>query len=138
MCQRPEAPDSSSGRSCSCAVTSDSGSGYPKTGGNYGLRLRPRVLPVSIMLKDFRRLSVVRPAASSSLAAPSAEEAPVSRSSVPEWAAAPVFAAVSSDDSGTGLEDELLHVSPLPMMISPLPDSDTAFPVSGAPGACSG
>ena len=91
---------------------------------------RPSVLPVSIKLKDFRRPSVVRPAASSSLAAPLAEQAPVSRSSVLERAAAPVFAAVASDDSGTDLEDELLHVSPLPMMISPLPDSDTAFPVS--------
>ena len=91
---------------------------------------RPRVLPVSIQLRDFRRPSVVRPAASSSLAAPPAEEALVSRSSVLERAAAPVFAAVLSDDSGTGLEDELLHVSPLLMIISPLPDSDTALPVS--------
>ena len=73
---------------------------------------------------------MVRPAASSSLAAPPVEDAPVSRSSVPERAAAPVFAAVSSDDSGTSLEDKLLHVSPLPTIISPLPDSDTALPVS--------
>ena len=91
---------------------------------------RPRVLPVSIWLRDFRRPSVVRPAASSNLAAPPAEEAPVFRSSVPERAAAPVFAEVLSDDSRTDLEDELLHVSALPMIISPLQDSDAALPVS--------
>ena len=91
---------------------------------------RPRVQPVSIRLRDFRRPSVVRPAASSSLAAPPAEEAPLFRNSVPERAATPVFAAILSDDSGTDLEDELLHVSPLPTIVSPLQDSDTALPVS--------
>ena len=70
------------------------------------------VLPVSIKLQDLRRPSVVCPAASSSLAAPPVEEDPVSRCSVPQRAAAPGFAAVSSDDPGTDLEDELLYVSP--------------------------
>ena len=93
---------------------------------------RPSVLPVSIKLKDFRRPSVVRPATSPSLAAPLSEEAPVSMGSIPERTAAPVFAVVASDDSGTGLEDVLLHVSPLLTMVSPLPDSDTAFPVSSS------
>ena len=54
----------------------------------------------------------------------------MSRGSVPEWTATPEFAAVSSDDPGTDFEDELLHVSLLPTIISPLPDSDTAIPVS--------
>ena len=90
---------------------------------------RPSVLPVSIKLSDLRRSSVVRPAASSSLAAPPAEETPGPRGSVPEGVAAPGFAAVSSDDPGTDLEDKLLHVSLLPTIISPLPDSDTALPV---------
>ena len=117
------APDSSSGRSHLCAITGDSRSGCPGAGGSCGLRLPSTC-------SDFRRPSVVRPAASSSLAAPLAEEAPVSRSSFPERAAAPVFAAIWSDDSGTDLEDELLYVSPLPTIISPLQDSDTALPVS--------
>ena len=52
------------------------------------------------------------------------------RYSVPEQAAALGFAAVSPDDPGTDLEDEMLYVSPLPTMISPLPDYDTALPVS--------
>ena len=90
---------------------------------------RPPVLPVPIQLRGLRRPSVVRPAASSSLAAPPAEEALGSRGSVPERAATPGFAAVSSDDPGTDLEDDLLHVSPLPTIILPLPDSDTALPV---------
>ena len=50
--------------------------------------------------------------------------------SVPEWAATPVFTEVLSDDSVTDLEDELLHVSSLPMIVSPLQDSDTVLPVS--------
>ena len=52
------------------------------------------------------------------------------RNSVPERAATPVFAAILSDYSGTDLEDKLLHVSPLPTIVSPLQDSDTALPVS--------
>ena len=50
---------------------------------------RPPVLLVSIKLRDQRRSSVVRPAASSGLAAPLAEQATGSRGSVPERAAAP-------------------------------------------------
>ena len=36
---RPEAQDSSSGRSCSCAGIDDSGSGCPGDGGSYSMRL---------------------------------------------------------------------------------------------------
>ena len=50
--------------------------------------------------------------------------------SVLERAATPVLAAVLSDNSGTDLEDELCHFSPLPRTISPLPESDNDFPVS--------
>ena len=75
---------------------------------------RPHILPVSIRLQDFRLPSGVRPAASSSLAAPPAEEATMFGSAVLERAATPKFAAILSDDPGTDLEDELLHVSPLP------------------------
>ena len=72
---------------------------------------RPRFLPVSIRLRDFRRPSVVRPAASSSL------DVPGVRCSLVGWL---------RDRFG----DEVLHVSPLPTIISPLKDSDTALPVS--------
>ena len=91
---------------------------------------RPRILPVSIRLQYFRRPSGVRLAASSNLTTPPAEEAPVFRNSVPERAATPEFAAILSDDSGTDLEDELLHVSLLLTIVSPLQDPDTALPVS--------
>ena len=73
---------------------------------------------------------MTRPAVSSSLAAPPAGEVPLSRCSAPERATDPGFAVVLPDDTGTDLEDELLDVSPLPKMISPLPDSDAGIPVS--------
>ena len=50
--------------------------------------------------------------------------------SVPERADTSEFTAILSDDSGTDLEDKLLRVSLLPTMVSPLPDPDTALPVS--------
>ena len=84
---------------------------------------RPRVLSVSIRLRDFRRLSVVRSAASSSLAAPPAEEAPVFRNSVPERAVTPVFAAVLLDDSGTDFRGQT---------VTCLSVADTALPVSSS------
>ena len=68
---------------------------------------RPRIMPVSIRLQDFRRLSGVCPAASSSLAAPPAEEATMLGNAVPERAATPEFAAILSDDPGTDLDDEM-------------------------------
>ena len=43
---------------------------------------------------------------------------------------APGLAEAPVADTGTDLEDELEYVSPLPTMISPLPDSDAALPVS--------
>ena len=91
---------------------------------------RPPLLPVLIPLRDLQHSSVDYTAASSSLAAAPAEETPGPRDSVPERVAAPEFAAASSVDPGTDLEDELVYVSPVPTMISPLPDSDAALPVS--------
>ena len=72
---------------------------------------RPRILPVLIKLRDCRRPSGVRPAASASLAPPE-------------------FTVISSDDPGTDLEDELLQISLLPPIVSPLPESDAAPGVS--------
>ena len=51
-------------------------------------------------------------------------------SASPEWAAPPEFDVTSSDDPGTDLEDELLRISPLPMIVSPLPEPDEALSVS--------
>ena len=98
--------------------------------GNIIFDCRPPILPVSILLHDFRGASVDRPAAPSSLAAAPAEETPGCSGSVREQVTTPRFAEAPADDTGTDLEDELEYVSPLPMMISPLPDSDAAPPVS--------
>ena len=89
---------------------------------------RPRLLPVSIKLKDWRRPSGVRPAASASLDTPPAEETMMFGSTSPEWAAPPEFAVTLSDDPGTDLEDELLQISPLPTIVSPLPEPDVLNP----------
>ena len=82
---------------------------------------RARILPVSIQLKDIRRPSRAQPAASASLTAPPAEETMMSRA---------VFDVTSSNYPGTDLEDELLRISPLPTIVSPLPEPDEALPVS--------
>ena len=47
-----------------------------------------------------------------------------------EQAAPPEFAVTISDDPGTDLEDELLQISPLPTIVSPLPEPDMGLPVS--------
>ena len=91
---------------------------------------RPRLLPVSIKLKDCLRPSGVRPAASASLADPPAEETMMIGSTGPERAAPPEFTVAIPDDSGTDLEDEQLRISLLPAIISPLPESDAGLPVS--------
>ena len=91
---------------------------------------RPRILPVSIQLKDIGRPSRVRPTASASLAAPPVEETMVIGSVSPERAAIPEFGVTPSDDPGTDLEDELLRVSPLPTIVSSLPEPDETLPVS--------
>ena len=59
---------------------------------------RPRLLPVSITLQDCLRPSGVRPAASASLAAPSAEETMMLGSTSTERSAPPEFAVTISDD----------------------------------------
>ena len=48
----------------------------------------------------------------------------------PERAANPESGVTSPDDPGTDLEDELLQISPLPTMVSPLPEPNEALPVS--------
>ena len=63
-----------------------------------------------------------RPAASASLAAPPTEETMMFGSASPEWAAPPEFDVTSSDDPRTDLEDELLQISPLPTIMSLLPE----------------
>ena len=65
----------------------------------------PRILPVSIQVKDIRRPSQARPAASASLAAPLVEETMKFGSASLEQAAPPEFDVTSSDDPGTDLED---------------------------------
>ena len=102
---------------------------------------RPRVLPVSIRLKDFQRPSVVRPAASSSLAAPPVEEASVSWSSGADsrpgircslvgrfwdWFGGQTVTCLSVADDY--LASSGLRHAP----------SGISVPVSGAPCACSG
>ena len=95
---------------------------------------RPRLLPVSIQLKDIGRSPRFRPVASASLAAPPAEETMVIGGASPERAAIPEFGGTPSDDPGTDLEDELSWISPLPTIVSPLPEHDEALPVS--PSLC--
>ena len=48
----------------------------------------------------------------------------------PERVAIPELGVAPPDDSGTYLEDELLHISPLPTIVSPLPEPDEALPAS--------
>ena len=47
-----------------------------------------------------------------------------------EPVATPGFMETPSDDPGTDVEDELIYVSPLPTMISPIPDSDAEIPIT--------
>ena len=91
---------------------------------------RPRILPVSIRLKDIGRSPRVRPVASASLAAPPAEDSMVIGGASPERVAIPELGVAPPDDPGTDLEDELLHISPLPTIVSPLTEPDEALPVS--------
>ena len=78
-------------------------------------------------LTDIGRSPRVRPVASASLAVPPPEE---TGSASPERVAIPELDVAPPDDSGTDLEDELLHISPLPTIVSPLPEPDEALPVS--------
>ena len=64
---------------------------------------RPRILPVSIQLKDIGHPSRVRPTVSASLATPTAEDTMVIGSASPERAAIPEFSVTPSDDPGTDL-----------------------------------
>ena len=96
---------------------------------------RPRILPVSIRLDRLRGLSVILHPPSASLATPPVS--PVSRVSDQEPAAVSGIAHVGPEDPGTDLEDELDYddldfdlVSPLPWMVSPLPELDSLRPVS--------
>ena len=91
---------------------------------------RPRILPVSIKLKDIGRSPQFRPVASASLAAPPAEETMVIGGSSPEKVANPELGVAPPDDPGTDLEDELLQISPLPTIVSPIPEPDEALPLS--------
>ena len=93
---------------------------------------RTPLLPVSIPLRDLRRSSADRPTAPSSLAAAPMEVTPGFSGSVREPVATPGFVETPSDDPGTDVEDELEYVSPLPTMISPIPDSDAAIAMSPA------
>ena len=60
------------------------------------------------------------------------EATPEFGDSVQEPVVTPGFMGTPSDDLGTDGEDELEYVSPLPTMMSPIPDSDTASPRSPA------
>ena len=91
---------------------------------------RPRILPVSIRLKDIGHSPRVRPVASASVAAPPAEEAMVIGGASPERVAIPELGVAPPDDPGTDLEDELLQISPLPTIVSPLAEPAEALPVS--------
>ena len=93
---------------------------------------RPPLLPVSIPLRDLRRSSADQPTAPSSLSAAPVEATPGFSDSVWEPVATPGFEEKPSDDPGTDVEDELDYVSPLPSMISPIPNSDAASPMSPA------
>ena len=48
----------------------------------------------------------------------------------PERVAIPELGVAPPDDPGTDLEDELLQISPLPTIVSPIPETDEALPVS--------
>ena len=50
--------------------------------------------------------------------------------SVPDQEATVVHASVLSNNPGTDLEDKLCHLSPLPEVISPLPESGNDVPMS--------
>ena len=87
---------------------------------------RPRILPVLIQLKDIGRSPRFRPVASASLAAPPVEETMMIGGVSPERVAIPELGVAPPDDPRTYLEDELLQISPLPTIVSPIP----ALPVS--------
>ena len=93
---------------------------------------RPPLLPVSIPLRDLHCSSADRPTAPSSLVAAPVEVTPGFSGLVRERVATPGFMETPLDDPGTDVEDELEYVSPLLTMISPLPDSDAAIPMSPA------
>ena len=50
----------------------------------------------------------------------------------PERVALPELGVAPPDDPGTDLEDELLQLSRLPTIVSPLPEPDVSVLVSGA------
>ena len=60
------------------------------------------------------------------------EATPEFGDSVQDPVVTPGFVGTPSDDPGTDVEDELEYVSPLPTMISLIPDSDAASPMSPA------
>ena len=91
---------------------------------------RPRILTVSIQLKDIGCSPRFRPVASASLAAPPAEENMVIGGASPERVAVPELGVAPPDDPGMDLKDELLQISPLPTIVSPLPEPDETLPVS--------
>ena len=85
---------------------------------------------MSLRLKDIGRLSRTRPVASASLAAPPPEDSMVIGGARPEGVALSELSVAPPDDSGTDLEDELLNISPLPTIVSPLMEPVEALPVS--------
>ena len=97
---------------------------------------RPLLLPVSLQLKDIGLLPRTRPVASARLAAPPPEDTMAIGGASPERVAIPELGVTSPDDSGTDLEDELLSISPLPTIVSPLTEPVEAL-VSGATCSCS-
>ena len=90
---------------------------------------RPPLLPVSLRLNDIGLLPRDRPVASASLAAPPSEDTMVIGGASPEGVAISELGVAPPDDSGTDLEDELLNVSLLPTIVSPLTEPVEALPV---------
>ena len=85
---------------------------------------RPPILPMSLRLNDIGLLPRAR------LAAPPTEDTMAIGGASPERVAIPELGVAPPDDSGTDLEDELLNISPLPTLVSPLTEPVEALPVS--------
>ena len=91
---------------------------------------RPPLLPVSLRLRDIGLSSRARPVDLASLAVPPPDDSMVIGPASPEGVVIPKLGVTSLDDSGTDLEDELLSISPLSPIVSPLTEPDETLPVS--------